>query len=444
MMLEKLAEKLQSVLAKIKEKGKISDADIKQSLREIKLALLEADVNYKVVKDFVTKLEQLATQSKLSEALTPGQQMVKMTHEVLTEILGEQQSEINIEKNAPTVIMLIGLQGSGKTTTAVKLAYHLKNEGHVPLLVAGDKTRPAAIEQLLFMSQKAGIDVFTRGNNEGALQTILTLRQLIQEPKNDVIIIDTAGRLHIDQELIQELKDIKNTLAIHETLLVLDALMGQDALRVAHDFHNEIGVNGFILTKLDGDARGGVALSIRGITNLPIKFIGVGEKITDLEPFYPDRMSSRILGMGDTLTLIEKIEANYERNELQNMSKKEFREQFNLNDFYEQLKKLKKIGSLENIFNMMPAQFTGSLKNIRQNVDDGEKGLIKVEAIICSMTRQERLEPHIINGSRRRRIAKGSGTTVSEVNRLLNQFFKMKKYLKQQNVSKKSLIPFMR
>ncbi|MDD5497143.1 MAG: signal recognition particle protein [Atribacterota bacterium] len=444
MMLEKLAEKLQSVLAKIKEKGKISDADIKQSLREIKLALLEADVNYKVVKDFVTKLEQLATQSKLSEALTPGQQMVKMTHEVLTEILGEQQSEINIEKNAPTVIMLIGLQGSGKTTTAVKLAYHLKNEGHVPLLVAGDKTRPAAIEQLLFMSQKAGIDVFTRGNNEGALQTILTLRQLIQEPKNDVIIIDTAGRLHIDQELIQELKNIKNTLAIHETLLVLDALMGQDALRVAHDFHNEIGVNGFILTKLDGDARGGVALSIRGITNLPIKFIGVGEKITDLEPFYPDRMSSRILGMGDTLTLIEKIEANYERNELQNMSKKEFREQFNLNDFYEQLKKLKKIGSLENIFNMMPAQFTGSLKNIRQNVDDGEKGLIKVEAIICSMTRQERLEPHIINGSRRRRIAKGSGTTVSEVNRLLNQFFKMKKYLKQQNVSKKSLIPFMR
>ncbi len=443
-MLEKLAEKLQSVLAKIKEKGKISDADIKQSLREIKLALLEADVNYKVVKDFVTKLEQLATQSKLSEALTPGQQMVKMTHEVLTEILGEQQSEINIEKNAPTVIMLIGLQGSGKTTTAVKLAYHLKNEGHVPLLVAGDKTRPAAIEQLLFMSQKAGIDVFTRGNNEGALQTILTLRQLIQEPKNDVIIIDTAGRLHIDQELIQELKNIKNTLAIHETLLVLDALMGQDALRVAHDFHNEIGVNGFILTKLDGDARGGVALSIRGITNLPIKFIGVGEKITDLEPFYPDRMSSRILGMGDTLTLIEKIEANYERNELQNMSKKEFREQFNLNDFYEQLKKLKKIGSLENIFNMMPAQFTGSLKNIRQNVDDGEKGLIKVEAIICSMTRQERLEPHIINGSRRRRIAKGSGTTVSEVNRLLNQFFKMKKYLKQQNVSKKSLIPFMR
>ncbi|MGE4412301.1 MAG: signal recognition particle protein [Candidatus Caldatribacteriota bacterium] len=444
MMLEKLAEKLQSVLAKIKEKGKISDADIKQSLREIKLALLEADVNYKVVKDFVTKLEQLATQSKLSEALTPGQQMVKMTHEVLTEILGEQQSEINIEKNAPTVIMLIGLQGSGKTTTAVKLAYHLKNEGHVPLLVAGDKTRPAAIEQLLFMSQKAGIDVFTRGNNEGALQTILTLRQLIQEPKNDVIIIDTAGRLHIDQELIQELKNIKNTLAIHETLLVLDALMGQDALRVAHDFHNEIGVNGFILTKLDGDARGGVALSIRGITNLPIKFIGVGEKITDLEPFYPDRMSSRILGMGDTLTLIEKIEANYERNELQNMSKKEFREQFNLNDFYEQLKKLKKIGSLENIFNMMPAQFTGSLKNIRQNVDDGEKGLIKVEAIICSMTRQERLEPHIINGSRRRRIAKGSGTTVSEVNRLLNQFFKMKKYLKQQNVSKKSLISFMR
>lgn len=443
-MLEKLAEKLQSVLAKIKEKGKISEADIKQSLREIKLALLEADVNYKVVKDFVTKLEQLATQSKLSEALTPGQQMVKMTHEVLTEILGEQQSEINIEKNAPTVIMLIGLQGSGKTTTAVKLAYHLKNEGHVPLLVAGDKTRPAAIEQLLFMSQKAGIDVFTRGNNEGALQTILTLRQLIQEPKNDVIIIDTAGRLHINQELIQELKDIKNTLAIHETLLVLDALMGQDALRVAHDFHNEIGVNGFILTKLDGDARGGVALSIRGITNLPIKFIGVGEKITDLEPFYPDRMSSRILGMGDTLTLIEKIEANYERNELQNMSKKEFREQFNLNDFYEQLKKLKKIGSLENIFNMMPAQFTGSLKNIRQNVDDGEKGLLKVEAIICSMTRQERLEPHIINGSRRRRIAKGSGTTVSEVNRLLNQFFKMKKYLKQQNISKKSLIPFMR
>ncbi|MDD3656294.1 MAG: signal recognition particle protein [Atribacterota bacterium] len=442
-MLDKLSEKLQLVLNKIKEKGKISESDIKQSLREVKLVLLEADVHYKVVKDFIAKLEQQATQEKLSKTLTPGQQIIKMTHEILTEILGEKQSKIKISEKLPTTILLIGLQGSGKTTTAAKLGLNVKNDGYMPLLVATDRIRPAAIEQLSIMGKNAGVEVFTSDSNKNTLGTIYEAEQWAKIHKHDVIIIDTAGRLHIDQDLIQELKDIKNSISVDETLLILDALMGQDALRVANDFNNEVGVDGFILTKLDGDARGGVALSIRSITGLPIKFIGVGEKINDLELFYPDRISSRILGMGDTLTLIEKIEANYARNEIQNIGKKEFRDQFNLNDFYEQLKKIKKMGSLENIFNMMPIQFSSSLKNIKQNMGDEEKGLSRVEAIICSMTKQEKLEPDIIDGSRRRRIAKGSGTNVSDVNRLLNQFFKMKKFLKCTS-SKKSLISFMR
>lgn len=442
-MLDKLSEKLQSIFAKIKEKGKISESDIKQSLREVKLALLEADVHYKVVKDFIFKLEQQAKQEVLSNTLTPGQQIIKMTHSILTEILGEKQSKITIGDNMPSTILLIGLQGSGKTTTAVKLAFNIKNNGYIPILVAADRIRPAALEQLLIMGKKAGIDVFTGNNNQTALKTITEAEKWAKERKYDVIIIDTAGRLHINQELIDELKDIKNSILVQETLLVIDALMGQDALRVANDFYNKVGVDGFILTKLDGDARGGVALSIRSITNLPIKYIGVGEKVSDLEPFYPDRISSRILGMGDTLTLIEKIEANYARNEIKNFSKKEFREQFDLNDFYNQLTKIKKMGSFENILHMIPIQFASSFKNIRQNIGNEEKGLQKIEAIICSMTKEERKSPEIINGSRRRRIAKGSGTTASDVNRLLNQFFTMKKFLKNKGGSKFS-IPFMK
>ncbi len=442
-MLDKLSEKFQLIFSKIKEKGKISEDDIKQSLREIKLALLEADVHYKVVKDFIAKLEEQANQEVLSKSLTPGQQIIKITHKALSEILGEKQNKINISEKIPTTILLIGLQGSGKTTTAVKLALNLKNNGHIPLLVAADRIRPAAQEQLSIMAKKADIGVFTSNSNETALNVIIEADKWVKERNYDVVIIDSAGRLHIDQELIQELQDIKKIINVNETLLILDSLMGQDALRVANDFNKEVGVDGFILTKLDGDARGGVALSIKNLTNLPIKFIGVGEKITDLEPFYPERISSRILGMGDTLTLIEKIEANYARNELLNIGKKEFREQFNLNDFYDQFKKIKKMGSLENIFNMMPFQFSVSLKNIKDNVENEEKGLNKVEAIICSMTEQERLEPDILNGSRRRRIAKGSGTAVSDVNRLLNQFFKMKKLLKQRG-GLNSLIPFMK
>jgi len=442
-MLGKLSEKLQNILNKIRDKGKITEKDIKQSLREVKLALLEADVHYKVVKDFVTKLEECASQEELSKALTPGQQMVKITHGVLTEILGKTQSKIETDKHIPTVILLVGLQGSGKTTTAAKLALQIKNQGHAPILVAGDKIRPAAIEQLQIMGKKAGVDVFSRGSNENAIQTIKAAEQFAKENKNDVIIIDTAGRLHIDTSLLQEIKEIKELFIVHETLLVLDALMGQDALRVADTFNQEIGIDGYILTKLDGDARGGVTLSIKSITNLPIKFVGVGEKVQDLEPFYPERMSSRILGMGDTLTLIEKIEANYERNELKNIGKKEFREHFDLNDFYEQLKKIKNMGSLEKIFDLMPMQGFGFPKGINQSFEGGEKELGKVEAIICSMTKEEKSEPDIINGSRRRRIARGSGTNVSDVNRLLKQFIKMKKFLKQ-GPNKQSLALFIR
>ncbi len=442
-MLGKISEKLQNVLNRIKEKGKITEKDIKQSLREVKLALLEADVHYKVVKDFVTKLEERASQEELSKTLTPGQQIVKITHEVLTEILGKTQITVEIDKNIPTVILLVGLQGSGKTTTAAKLALQIKNQGHTPLLIAADKIRPAAVEQLQIMAKKATVDFFSTGSNEKAIQTIKAAQLFAKENKNDVMIIDTAGRLHIDKNLLQEIKEIKDTLIIHETLLVLDALMGQDALRVADTFNHEIGIDGYILTKLDGDARGGVTLSIKSITNLPIKFVGIGEKISDLEPFYPDRMSSRILGMGDTVTLIEKIEANYERNKLKNMGKKEFREQFNLNDFYEQLKNIKNMGSLEKIFDLMPMQGFGFPKGVNQNFNGSEKELGKVEGIICSMTRQEKLEPDIINGSRRRRIASGSGTRVSDVNRLLKQFTKMKKLLKQVP-NKKFLASFMR
>lgn len=442
-MLEKLSDKLQTIFNKIKDKGKLSEKDIKESLREVKLALLEADVHYKVVKDFVQKLAEQASQEELSKSLTPGQQIVKKTHKILTEILGEAQSKLNIGEDIPTVILLVGLQGSGKTTTASKLALQMKNKGHLPLLVAGDNIRPAAVEQLQIMGKKAGVEVFTRNNKEQVLNTTLTAMQFAKNNKNDIIIIDTAGRLHIDQELLREIKQIKERINVHETLLVLDALMGQDALRVANTFNQEIGIEGYILTKLDGDARGGVALSIKSITNLPIKFVGIGEKVEDLEAFYPDRMASRILGMGDTLTLIEKIEANFDKNDLKNMGKKEFREQFNLNDFYEQLKKIKNMGSLQKIFDLMPMQNLGLSKNMGNPLNAGEKELGKVEAIICSMTRQEKLAPEIINGSRRRRIARGSGTSVSDVNRLLKQFSKMKKFLKQ-DTNKPSLFSFMK
>lgn len=442
-MLNKLSEKFQLIFSKIKEKGKISENDIKQSLKEIKLALLEADVHYKVVKDFIKKLEEQANQEALSNSLTPGQQMIKITHKALTEILGEKQTKINFADRTPTTILLIGLQGSGKTTTAAKLALNFKNSGYIPLLVAADKIRPAAQEQLTIMAKKAGVEVFTGNIGENALNVVIEANKWAKEHNFDIIIIDSAGRLHIDQQLILELKNIKKAVNVKETLLILDSLMGQDALRVASNFNNEVGVDGFVLTKLEGDARGGVALSIKSLTNLPIKFIGIGEKITDLEPFYPERISSRILGMGDTLTLIEKIEANYAQNELLNIGKKEFREQFNLNDFYEQFKRIKKMGSLETIFSMMPFQFSGSLKNIKNNFANEEKGFSRVEAIICSMTMRERQDPDILNGSRKRRIAKGSGTNVSDVNRLLNQFYKMKKILRHRG-GLSSFMPFVK
>ncbi|MBN2394999.1 MAG: signal recognition particle protein, partial [Candidatus Atribacteria bacterium] len=398
---------------------------------------------YKVVKDFIAKIEELANQNDLSKSLTPGQQMIKITHEVLTTILGEKQSKLEIGNENPTNILLVGLQGSGKTTTASKLALQIKGKGYIPLLVAGDKIRPAATEQLQLMGQKAGVDVYSKEGNISLIEIIFEAEQIAKKNKNDVVIIDTAGRLHIDQDLIKEIKEVKEKINIHETLLVLDALMGQDALRVADTFNHEIGVDGYILTKLDGDARGGVALSIKTITNLPIKYVGVGEKVEDLEPFHPERMASRILGMGDTLTLIEKIESNYDKNELRNMGQKVYREQFNLNDFYKQIKKLKSMGSMEKIFDLMPFGNLGFTKGIDKEFNKGEKELKKIEAIICSMTLQEKSEPEMINGSRRRRIAKGSGTEVSDVNRLLKQFFKMKKILKQ-TTNKQSLISLFR
>jgi signal recognition particle subunit SRP54 len=430
-MFANLTNKFQTIFKKIKNKGKLDENDIKNCLHEIRIALLEADVNYKVVKEFINSLRDKMQQEKISESLTPTQQIIKIVNGEITLILGTKKNDLSTSPAPPTIIMLAGLQGTGKTTTAVKLANYFRKKGHLPLLVATDIYRPAAIEQLEVLGEKSDLPVFSMGKNESAVNIVKAAISYSSKKNHDVIIIDTAGRLHIDDKLMNELQEIDENIPLQEKLLIVDAMAGQDAVNSAKVFCDKIKVSGIILTKLDGDTRGGVALSLKKVLGVPIKFIGVGEKVDNFEPFHPERMASRILGMGDVLTLIEKVETAYNRDELKKIDKKMKENNFDLNDFYLQLKKMKDIGSVDQIMDMVPG-----FNNLKNRIDvtklgDREGELKKVEAIISSMTVGEREEPSIINGSRRKRIAMGSGTQLSDINRLLKQFNQIKEMLKK-------------
>ncbi|MDS1029921.1 signal recognition particle protein [Bacillota bacterium LX-D] len=423
-----LAEKLQETFKKLKGKGKISENDVKEAMREVRLALLEADVNFKVVKDFVAKVKERAIGQEVLESLTPAQQIIKIVNDELTQLMGGTQSKLTVANRPPTVVMLVGLQGAGKTTTCGKLANLVRKQGKRPLLVAGDIYRPAAIKQLEVLGKQLDIPVFTMGDKHSPIQIAKAAVEHAKSHGNDTVIVDTAGRLHINEELMDELKGIKEEVHPHEILLVVDAMTGQDAVNVAETFHKQLGLDGLILTKLDGDTRGGAALSVKAVTGCPIKFVGLGEKLDALEPFYPERMASRILGMGDVLTLIEKAQANFDADKAKEMEKKFRQQQFSLDDFLEQLQQMKSMGPLEEILGMIPG--LGNAKQLK-NMQIDEKELVHTEAIIKSMTSEERRNPDLINGSRKKRIAMGSGTSVQQVNRLLKQFTEAQKIMRQ-------------
>ncbi len=435
MVFEGLAEKLQNALGKLKGKGKLSEKDVDNAMREVKLALLEADVNFKVVKNFINTVKERAIGNEVMESLTPGQQVIKIVNEELTRLMGEKESKIEFSNTPPTVIMMCGLQGAGKTTTSGKLGALLKKKGRRPLLVACDIYRPAAIKQLEVVGEKVGVPVFTMGDKQNPVNIAKAAIEHGKRNGNDLIIIDTAGRLHIDEELMEELENIKSQTKPSEILLVVDAMTGQDAVTVAESFNEKLGITGVVLTKLDGDARGGAALSIRTVTNKPIKFVGMGEKLDQLETFYPDRMASRILGMGDMLSLIEKAQASFDEKKALELEKKLRSQQFTFEDFLDQLQQMKNMGPMSQILEMIPGANSKQLKNL--NVD--EKELVHIEAIIQSMTKAERLNPTIIDGSRRKRIAKGSGTSIQEVNKLLKQFNETKKMLKKFSGMEKTM-----
>ena len=445
MAFEGLSERLQGVFKKLRGKGKISEVEVGEALREVRMALLEADVNFKVVKDFVAKIKERAIGQEILDSLTPAQQIIKIVNEELTALMGGTQSKITMSSNPPTVIMLVGLQGSGKTTTAGKLARLLLNSNKKPLLVAADIYRPAAIKQLQVLGEQLEIPVFSLGSDVSPVEIAQKAVSQALLTGRDIVILDTAGRLHINEELMQELKDVKKVAKPHEIILVVDAMTGQDAVTVAEAFNGQLGVDGIILTKLDGDARGGAALSVKAVTGRPIKYVGMGEKLDALEPFYPDRMASRILGMGDMLTLIEKIQSNVDMEKAQELEKKLRKEEFTLEQFLEQMQQIKKMGSLQSLIGMIPG-----LGSKMKDVEIDEKELVRVEAIIQSMTKGERRNPSIINGSRRKRIASGSGMRVQDVNRLLKQFEESKKIMKKfQGMTKFSQkggfkLPFMK
>ena len=427
MAFEGLSEKLNNVFKKLKSRGKLTESDVNEAMREVKLALLEADVSYKVVKDFVRKVSERAVGEEVLASLTPAQQVIKIVNDELVSLMGNSNARINFASKPPTVIMMCGLQGSGKTTHAAKLAKMLKKEGHRPLLAACDIYRPAAINQLQIVGQKADVKVFEMGQTD----PVIIAREALAHAKdhgNDVLIIDTAGRLHVDEALMDELKKIKELTTPDEIMLVVDAMTGQDAVNVAKAFDEAVGITSVLMSKLDSDTRGGAALSVLAVTGKPIKFVGMGEKLDDFEQFHPERMASRILGMGDVLTLIEKAEEEMDAKKAAEMAKKLGENSFDMNDLLEQMKQVRKMGSLSQIVSMLP----GAKKKLTdEEAEKGEKQLVITEAIINSMTKKERAKPSIISAQRKRRIAAGSGTKVEDVNRLLKQFEQMQKMMKQ-------------
>ncbi len=426
-MFQSLSEKLENAFKKFKNKGKLTEADVKAGMREIKLALLEADVNFKVVRDFIKIVSERAVGSEVLESLLPAQQIVKIVNEELTNLMGGSQSKLVISSKPPTVVMMVGLQGAGKTTHAGKLAGLYKKQGKKPLLVACDVYRPAAIKQLQIVGEKLDIPVFTMGDKTSPVKIAEEGVSYAISKGYDMVFIDTAGRLHIDEELMGELTMIKEKVAPTEILLTIDAMIGQDAVNVAETFNEQLDITGVVLTKLDGDTRGGAALSVKHVTGKPIKFVGTGEKLDTIEPFYPDRMASRILGMGDVLSLIEKAEQAYDEKKAADLERKIRESTFTLDDYLDQFAQIKNMGNLDQIMGMMPGMKPGAMKDAK--ID--EKAIARTEAIIKSMTKREREKPDILNASRKKRIAAGSGTTVEEVNKLLRQFEQTTKLMKQ-------------
>ena len=426
-MFESLSDKLQNVFKKLRSKGVLTENEVNEALREVRLVMLEADVNFKVVKDFVAKVKERAIGQDVLKGLNPAQQVIKIVNEELIELLGGEQVKLKIAERPPNVIMVAGLQGSGKTTNVSKLAAMLKKQGKRPLLVAGDVYRPAAIKQIRTLGEQIGVEVFDIGDKQDAVAVTMAAMNYAHNNGNDYILIDVAGRLHIDEEMMEELKRLRSSVDITEVLLVVDAMTGQDAVNVAQQFNEALGIDGIIMTKMDGDARGGAALSIKAVTGKPIKLIGTSEKMDGLEPFHPDRMASRILGMGDVLSLIEKAQEAVDEDQAREMERKFRENSFDLNDYLEQLQQMRKMGPLDKILEMIPGM--GNIKGLKEaKIDDGQFN--RVEAILRSMTIEERSDPSILNASRRRRIAGGSGTHVHEVNQLINQFGQMKKMVR--------------
>ena len=429
MAFESLSDKLQNVFKNLRGKGRLSEADVKASLKEVKMALLEADVSFKVVKQFIKSVEERAIGADVMNSLTPGQQVVKIVHEELISLMGSETTELKLKNPSDvTVLMMMGLQGAGKTTTAAKLAGKLKSKGRKVLLVACDVYRPAAIKQLQVNGEKQGVEVFTMGENQKPVNIAKGAYEYAKKNNFNVVILDTAGRLHVDEDMMEELQEIKENLHVDQALLTVDAMTGQDAVNVATVFNDKIGIDGVILTKLDGDTRGGAALSVKAVTGKPILYIGMGERLSDLEQFYPDRMASRILGMGDVLTLIEKAQESVDEEKAKAMTQKLKKAQFGFDDYLESMNQMKKMGGLSSVLAMMPG-LGSQMKDIENAID--EKKMARTEAIILSMTPKERSNPEILNPSRKHRIAKGAGVDIAEVNRLVKQFEQMRKMMKQ-------------
>ena len=433
MAFDSLTEKLQNIFKNLRSKGRLTEDDVKEALKEIKRALLAADVNFKVVKDFIKNVQERAIGQDVMNGLNPGQMVVKIVKEEMVKLMGSETTEIKLQPgSAITVIMMAGLQGAGKTTTTAKLAGKFKLKGKKPLLVACDVYRPAAIKQLQINGEKQGVEVFSMGENHKPANIAKAALLHAQKNKNNIVILDTAGRLHIDEDMMAELQEIKDTVDVHQTILVIDAMTGQDAVNVAKDFNDKIGIDGVIVTKLDGDTRGGAALSVKAVTGKPILYVGMGEKLSDLEQFYPERMASRILGMGDVLTLIEKAEAEIDEEKAKKMSQKLKKAQFDFEDYLDSMSQMKNMGVLGSVMSMLPG--LGGMGKMKGLDDDqtaqAEKNLARMEAMIYSMTLEERRNPDLLNPSRKHRIAKGAGVDISEVNRMVKQFNEMKKMMK--------------